>query len=84
MRGDGVFTDSGIAAIVFKIKLSALMKFIQKHQILGKVSAFIWRIEDQKRGFPNAHVLFWTDFDTQDIDAVDVAINAKCPKSSPF
>jgi hypothetical protein len=31
MRGDNVFADSGIAAIVFKIKLSALMKFIQKH-----------------------------------------------------
>jgi hypothetical protein len=41
MRGDGVFADSAIAAIIFKIKLSALMNFIQKHQILGKVSAFV-------------------------------------------
>jgi hypothetical protein len=41
MRRDGVFADSAIAAIIFKIKLSALMDFIQKHQILGKVSAFV-------------------------------------------
>jgi hypothetical protein len=30
MRGDGVFADSVIAAIILKIKLSALMNFIQK------------------------------------------------------
>jgi hypothetical protein len=80
MRGDGVFADSTIAAIIFKIKLSALMNFIQKHQILGKVSAFIWRIEYQK-DLPHADILFWTDFDTQDIDAV---INARYPKRSPL
>jgi hypothetical protein len=51
MRGDGVFADSAIAAIRFKIKLSALMNFIQKHQILGNVSAFVWRIECQKEVF---------------------------------
>jgi hypothetical protein len=45
MRGDGIFADSAIAAIIFKIRLSASMNFIQKHQILGKVSAFVWRIE---------------------------------------
>jgi hypothetical protein len=41
MPGDGAFPDSTITAIIFKIKLSALMNFIQKHQILGKVSAFV-------------------------------------------
>jgi hypothetical protein len=63
MRGHGVFVGSAIAAIIFKIKLSALMNFIQKHQILGKVSAFVWRIEYQK-GLPHAHIIFWTDSDT--------------------
>jgi hypothetical protein len=32
-------------------KLSALMNFIQKHQIIGKVSDFVWRIEYQKEVF---------------------------------
>jgi hypothetical protein len=84
MRGDGVFADSAIAAIIFKINLSALMNFIQKLQILGKVPAFAWRIEHHKRCLPHAHILFWTDLDTPDIDAVDAVINARYPKNSPF
>jgi hypothetical protein len=80
VRSDGVFADSAIAVIIFEIKLSALMNFIQNNQILGKVSAFVWRIEYQKRGLPHAHILFWTDFDTQDIDAFD----ARYPNHSPF
>jgi hypothetical protein len=78
MRGDGVLADSAIAAIIFKIKLSALMNFIQKHQILSKVSTFIWKIKDQK-SLPYAHIIFWTDSDTQDIDAV---FNARYPRNS--
>jgi hypothetical protein len=81
MRGDGVYADSAIGAIISKIKLSALMNFIQKHQILGKVSALVWRIEYQRRGLPHAHIIFWTDFDAQDIDGVDAVINAGYPKS---
>jgi hypothetical protein len=41
MRGDGFFAGFAIAAIIFKIKVSALMNFIQKHRIPGKVSAFL-------------------------------------------
>jgi hypothetical protein len=51
MRGDGVFADSAIAAIIFKIKLSALMNFIQKHQILGKVSALYGESSSKKEVF---------------------------------
>jgi hypothetical protein len=56
------------------------MNFIQRHQILGKVSAFVWRIEYQKRGLPHADILFWTGFDTPDIDAIDAVINARHPQ----
>jgi hypothetical protein len=52
------------------------MGFIQKHHILeNRVS---------KRGLPHAHIFFWTDFDTQGIDAIDAMINARYPKNSPF
>jgi hypothetical protein len=51
MRGDGVFADSAIAPIIFKSNISALMKFMQRNQILGKVLAFVWRIEHQKKVF---------------------------------
>jgi hypothetical protein len=57
------------------------MNFLQKRQILGKVSAFVWRIESQTRGLPHAYILFWTDFDTQDVDAV---INTDIQKFSFF
>jgi hypothetical protein len=60
------------------------MNSIQKVQILDKVSAFVWRIEHQKRVLLYAHILLWTDFDTQDIDAVDTVINARYPQNSPF
>jgi hypothetical protein len=84
MRGDGEFADSAIDAIIFKIKLSALVNFIQKHQILSKASVFVWRIEYQKRSLPHTHILFWTDIDTQDINAVDTVTNARYPKNSLF
>jgi hypothetical protein len=82
-RDRGTFPHSAMTAIVFKAKLSALMKFIKDHEILGNVSCFVWRIKYQKRGLPHAHILFWTDFDTQDIHAVEAVINVRYPKDSP-
>jgi hypothetical protein len=64
--------------------MSELMKFIQHHQNLGNISAFVWRIEYQKRGLPHAHILFWSDFDTHNIAAVEKVINVRSPKVSPF
>jgi hypothetical protein len=51
-RDRGSFSDSAMTPIVVKAMLSALMKFIEDHEILGKVSGFVWRIEYQKRGLP--------------------------------
>jgi hypothetical protein len=83
-RGRETFADSPMGAIISKAKLSALMEFTQKHEISGRVSGFVWRIEYQKRGLPHARVLFWSDFDTQGIQAVESAINVRFPKDSPF
>jgi hypothetical protein len=83
-RGPETFADPAMTAIIFKSKLSALMKFIQHHQILGNISAFVWRIEYQQRGLPYAHILFWSDFDTQDVPAVEAVINVRYPRDSPF
>jgi hypothetical protein len=57
-RDRGTFSDSVMTAIVFKAKISALMKFIKDHEILGKGSGFVWRIEYQKPGLPHADILF--------------------------
>jgi hypothetical protein len=60
------------------------MNFIQKHQILGRVSVFVWRIEYQKDIFHMLISSFWTDFDTQGIDAVDAVTSARYLKTSPL
>jgi hypothetical protein len=43
--GNEVVADSAMTAFIFKIRLSALIRFIQKNGILGRLSAFVWRIE---------------------------------------
>jgi hypothetical protein len=83
-RGDAAYSDSAMAAIIFRLKLNGLMKFIESRRTLGKVLAFVWRIEYQKRGLPHAHVLFWTDYDTSSIPAVEKVVNVRLPKDSPF
>ncbi|XP_058735847.1 uncharacterized protein LOC131623246 [Vicia villosa] len=44
---------------VFKIKFDELMNDITKHHVLGKVLAFMYTIEFQKRGLPHAHILIF-------------------------
>lgn len=71
MQGDGVFADSAMALIMLKTKLSALIKFTGKNEPMGRVSAFAWRIEYQKRGPSHAYILVWTFLDAQDIHDVN-------------
>jgi hypothetical protein len=82
-RDDETFGDSTMAAVILKTKLSALRRFIQRYEIIGKVSAFVWRIEYQKRGLPHAHVLFWIDIPIQNFGTVESAMNVRYPKDSP-
>jgi hypothetical protein len=84
MRGDDVLADSVTVSITFKTKFSALRTFIQKKKIFGKVWAVVWKIEYQKQGYPPAHILFWSDSDTQDVHAVETLINVRYPKDSRF
>ncbi|KAK2417432.1 hypothetical protein QL285_039731 [Trifolium repens] len=44
---------------VFKIKFDELMKDLTKRHILGKVLAYMYTIEFQKRGLPHAHILIF-------------------------
>jgi hypothetical protein len=83
-RGSGEYSDSAMVAVVFKQRLASLMNFSQNKQILGKVSAFIWRIEYQKRGLPHSHIVFWTNCDTNEIHAGERIVNVRFPKTSLF
>ena len=42
---------------VFRAKLEAMKKKLLKNDILGKVPAYVYVVEFQKRGLPHAHFL---------------------------
>lgn len=67
-----------ITARVFKQKLKALMNFIIKHRVFGKVRCWMYSIEWQKRGLPHAHILIWLE---QKItpNEIDDVISAEIP-----
>ncbi|XP_058727157.1 uncharacterized protein LOC131598591 [Vicia villosa] len=48
-----------IISRVFKIKLDELLSDLTKKHVLGRVVAYIYTIEFQKRGLPHAHILLF-------------------------
>ncbi|GAU47108.1 hypothetical protein TSUD_403410 [Trifolium subterraneum] len=44
---------------VFKMKFDLLMKDLTKRHVLGKVLAYMYTIEFQKRGLPHAHIIIF-------------------------
>ncbi|XP_058776863.1 uncharacterized protein LOC131651212 [Vicia villosa] len=48
-----------IISRVFKIKLDELLSDLTKKHVLGRVIAYIYTIEFQKRGLPHAHILLF-------------------------
>jgi hypothetical protein len=78
-RGSGPYSDATMISIVFRSRLKFIMKYCQCIRILGRVKAFVWRVGQQQRGPPHAHILFWTDPDTNDIHEMDRLIKAQYP-----
>jgi len=50
-----------IVSRVFHLKLHSLLDDLNKRDVLGKVKAFVYTIEFQKRGLPHAHILIILD-----------------------
>ena len=50
-----------LMARVFKMKMDAMLADVFEHQILGKVAAYAWTLEYQKRGMPHIHLLLIMD-----------------------
>jgi ATP-dependent DNA helicase PIF1 len=50
-----------LVARVFKLKLNALIQDLTKKMVFGKVVAFVYVVEFQKRGLPHAHILLILD-----------------------
>ena len=67
----------------FKLKKDQLMRDLINGQLLGKVDAFLWTIEFQKRGLPHCHLLLiLSDHDRLITPSfVDNVISAEIPPS---
>ena len=68
-----------IVARVFNIKLKSFLDDVLKKNVLGKVKAYTYVIEFQKRGLPHAHILLiMKESDRpKSADQYDVAVTAE-------
>ncbi|CAB4416166.1 unnamed protein product [Rhizophagus irregularis] len=66
---------------VFNMKLKAILKDILKESIFGKVLAYLYTIEFQKRGLPHAHILIILaqEHKPQTVADYDTLISAEIP-----
>lgn len=74
-----------VVAIVFKLKLDALLHDLKDRNIFGKCVGDVYTIEYQKRGLPHAHILLYLHID--DIpnfaELVDELVSAQIPTDDP-
>lgn len=70
-----------LCARVFNLKLKALLNDIVKNSVLGKVVAYVYSIEFQKRGLPHCHMLFILDSNDKprSTDDIDKIVSAEIP-----
>ncbi|KAL7609741.1 uncharacterized protein LOC111909057 [Lactuca sativa] len=66
---------------LFKIKLDAFIKDLRDNQIFGKVQAYVYTIEFQKRGLPHSHVCLFMHSDNKlpTVELIDPIISAEIP-----
>lgn len=66
---------------VFHMKKEHLIKDITKADLFGKVRAYCWVIEFQKRGLPHMHMLIWLDDadKIRTVEQIDELISAEIP-----
>uniref|UniRef100_A0A0R0IBC5 ATP-dependent DNA helicase n=1 Tax=Glycine max TaxID=3847 RepID=A0A0R0IBC5_SOYBN len=70
-----------IISRVFKLKYEQMLIDLTKNHILGKVIAYMYTIEFQKRGLPHVHLLFFLHPDNKypSSDEIDQIISAEIP-----
>uniref|UniRef100_UPI00358EF83A uncharacterized protein n=1 Tax=Myxine glutinosa TaxID=7769 RepID=UPI00358EF83A len=73
-----------LVARVFHLKLKQLIDDITKKHVLGKVRAFLYVVEYQKRGLPHAHILLMLCQEDKICTAEDIdrIVSAQIPNSN--
>jgi hypothetical protein len=61
-----------------------LIRTVKSLRVRGDVSGYVWRVEYQRHGLLHARILFRTDFEPEDIAAVEDVIDVRYPLPSPF
>uniref|UniRef100_A0AC34QDY1 Helitron helicase-like domain-containing protein n=1 Tax=Panagrolaimus sp. JU765 TaxID=591449 RepID=A0AC34QDY1_9BILA len=84
--GQEVTDRPDIAVRVFKQKVDELVHLLNKGKIFGKVRAYVYTIEFQKRGLPHVHLLLTLESDhkLRNSDSVDAFISAEIPDKNEF
>ncbi|XP_076049464.1 uncharacterized protein LOC143030187 [Oratosquilla oratoria] len=63
---------------IFKLKVDSLIEDLTHKHIFGRVKAYLYSIEWQKRGLPHVHVLLWME-ERVTADIVSQLISAEIP-----
>ncbi|KAG6713098.1 hypothetical protein I3842_05G134100 [Carya illinoinensis] len=73
-----------LVAQVFRAKLEELKDRLFKQQIFGKVSAYVYVIEHQKRGLPHAHflIILQRDWKLYAPESFDEIVSAEIPNKN--
>ena len=81
MEGQQSHDRPNLTSRVFRGKLMDLKNQIVHKEIFGKVAAFVYVIEFQKRGLPHLHmlVILKRDFKITNADQYDKYVRAKIP-----
>ncbi|CAH1418569.1 unnamed protein product [Lactuca virosa] len=66
---------------LFKIKLGAFIKDLRENHIFGKVQAYVYTIEFQKRGLPHCHICLFmhSDYKLPTVEFMDPIISVEIP-----
>ncbi|XP_050535181.1 uncharacterized protein LOC126902195 isoform X3 [Daktulosphaira vitifoliae] len=72
---------SDLVTRVFHAKLKALMDDLTRRNVFGRVAAYVYTVEFQKRGLPHAHILLILDerFKIRSAEDVDRIVRADIP-----
>lgn len=75
-----------IVGKVFKVKLKNMLDDLLCKNVLGKVTAYTWVIEFQKRGLPHCHMLLMLDESDKprDPQAIDRIVQAEIPSQTDY
>ena len=78
LQGQSAVHRHDITARVFRQKLKSLINYIEKLELFGSVRCWMYSVEWQKRGWPNAQILIWLHYKITS-NEIDDVISAAIP-----